>query len=250
MFKEYGELSTLLYEVTKPIGYSVNGDIEYYLEELEGITAPILEAGVGTGRMLIPLARNGLRVDGVDMSAEMLARCKLNIENHGVIANLYEQDLTNMSLQDKYGAIIMPTGSFCLLPKRQVNDVLMSFYEHLVNGGKIVIDIELPADFKKGETSSYSRSLSDDTGILFTSFSEEIDWLNQKVKYIHKYELLRNGEVQKAEVSHFILYWYSAQEFEMLLQNAGFADIKYKIGYGVDEQSQLITFIATKKTTM
>lgn len=27
MFKEYGELSTKLYEITKPVGYSMSGDI-------------------------------------------------------------------------------------------------------------------------------------------------------------------------------------------------------------------------------
>lgn len=35
MFKEYGELSTKLYEITKPVGYSMGGDIEYYYEKLK-----------------------------------------------------------------------------------------------------------------------------------------------------------------------------------------------------------------------
>ncbi|MCL2674642.1 MAG: class I SAM-dependent methyltransferase [Defluviitaleaceae bacterium] len=250
MFKEYGELSSLLYEATKPVGRSINGDIEYYIKELEGITNPILEAGVGTGRMLIPLAKSGLKIDGVDISAEMLARCRLNMENHSASAKLYEQDLTRMSLPHKYGAIMMPTGSFCLLPKEQAGDVLASFYEHLAVGGKIVIDIELPADFRKGETNSYSTHLSGGTGILFTSYSEDIDWLAQRVRYIHKYELLRNGEVQETEVSNFTLHWYGVQEFEMLLQKVGYSDIRYEVGYGVDEQSQLITFTGTKKTAV
>ena len=29
MFKEYGELSTILYKHTKPVGYSIDGDIEH-----------------------------------------------------------------------------------------------------------------------------------------------------------------------------------------------------------------------------
>ena len=247
MFKEYGELSTALYEATKPVGYSINGDIEYYLKELKGISSTILEAGVSTGRMLIPLVHNGLKVDGVDISPEMLERCRLNMENHGVSADLYEQDLTNMSLLNKYDVIIMPTGSFCLLPKEKAVGVLTSFYEHLIYGGKIIIDLELPANFRKGEVSSYSKPLSGDTGILFTSFSEDIDWLAQKVKYIHKYELLRSGEVQKTEVSHFTLYWYGIAEFTMLLRSVGFTDIRYEIDYGIDEQSQLVTFKATKR---
>jgi hypothetical protein len=49
MFNEYGKLSTMLYEHTKPIGYSINGDIEYYSEKLKNLSGRVLEAGVGTG---------------------------------------------------------------------------------------------------------------------------------------------------------------------------------------------------------
>ena len=246
MFKEYGELSTILYELTKPTGHSVGGDIEYYYEKLKNIDAPILEAGVGTGRVLIPLVRKGLTVDGVDISSEMLAQCKINMEKHGVNANLYQKDLVDMLLPRKYGAIIMPTGSFCLLPKERARDALTSFFNHLNIGGRVIIDLELPADFKKGETISYSKPLSDDMGILLTNFSESIDWVAQKTQYIHKYELLKNGEVQKTEISNFTLYWYGISEFEMLLQSIGFAEIQYELGYGVDKQASLVTFTAVR----
>ena len=72
MFVEYGKLSTKLYEITKPVGKSIDGDIEYYYEKLKSIEGPILEAGVGTGRMLIPFIQKGLNVEGVDLSEEML----------------------------------------------------------------------------------------------------------------------------------------------------------------------------------
>ena len=53
--QEYGQLSAFFYELTKPVGYSIEGDIEYYSRQLAGILGRVLEAGVGTGRMLIPL---------------------------------------------------------------------------------------------------------------------------------------------------------------------------------------------------
>jgi SAM-dependent methyltransferase len=40
---------------------------------LAGTAAPVLEVGVGTGRIAIPLAEAGFRVVGVDLSAPMLA---------------------------------------------------------------------------------------------------------------------------------------------------------------------------------
>jgi SAM-dependent methyltransferase len=43
-------------------------------EQLAGLTAPVLEIGVGTGRIAVPIADAGLQVLGVDLSAQMLAR--------------------------------------------------------------------------------------------------------------------------------------------------------------------------------
>jgi len=249
MFKEYGELSAILYEYTKPVGRSIGGDIEYYSKKLRYVTGLILEAGVGTGRMIIPLIQQGLKVDGVEISPEMLAKCRANMEKCGVGAELYRQDLTEMSLPNKYDAIIMPTGSFCLLPKRLVSDVLVSFFKHLNLGGKIVIDLLLPTDFKKGETESYGYEMSDGTGILFTSFSEDIDWVTQKTSYIHRYELLRDGKILNTEISNFTLYWYGIYEFEMLLGSAGYSEIRHEIGYGTDIRSPVVTFTAVRETS-
>ena len=44
-----------------------------FLAELAG-TRPALEFGVGTGRIAVPLSRAGVRVHGIDLSPEMVAR--------------------------------------------------------------------------------------------------------------------------------------------------------------------------------
>jgi len=247
MFKEYGELGAVVYELTKPPGTSFNGDIEYYSKKLSDVKGAILEAGVGTGRMLIPLIQKGFKVDGVDLSSEMLDKCRENIEKYNVSANIYKQDLTKLSLPKKYDAVIMPTGSFCLLTKEFAEDVLISLYNHLEDGGKFIVDIIFPEDFIKGETISRNYPLSDGTGILYTSFSCGIDWVLQKASHIIRYELLKDGEIQRTEVSDFCLHWYGLWEFEMLLKTAGFVDISYEVGYGDTNDSSLISFTGYKK---
>ncbi|MCL2620871.1 MAG: class I SAM-dependent methyltransferase [Defluviitaleaceae bacterium] len=246
MFKEYGKISTILYEHTKPVGCSIGGDIEFYAESLKGVSGAVLEAGVGTGRVLIPLIQQGFVVDGVDLSAEMLEQCKANLQSHNVTANIYQQNLTDMSLPMKYGAVIMPAGSFCLLPRDLVGKVLDNFFEHLEHGGKVIIDLLLPTDFREGSVDVYDYPMSNGTGILFTSYSKTMDWTTQKTAYVHKYELLKDGEIQETEVSHFVLQWYGIQEFEMMLGLAGFTEINHVIGYGKDQPSP-ITFTAIKR---
>ena len=248
MFKEYGELSTKLYQLKYPPGHSLGGDMLYYTQQLAGMPGPVLEAGVGTGRMLVPLLRQGLDVDGVDLSPDMLKQCKANLSQNRLQTNLYNQDLTKLKLPRKYGAIIMPTGSFCLLPRDVVKAALVGFYNHLLPGGKFVFDAIFPDDFKKGETFCKTYPLEDGAGILYTNFSDEIDWVEQKTSHVIRYELVKDGEVQKAELSGFTLYWYGMWELEMLLENAGFVDIKSEFGYGKDEDKSVLTFFATKGT--
>ncbi len=245
MFKEYGELSTMLYEHTKPVGFSIDGDIEYYTEKLKNLSGRVLEAGVGTGRMLIPLIKYGITIDGVDISAEMLLQCKANMEKHNVTAELYEQDLTALSLPHKYDAIIMPAGSFCLLPRERIQEVLALFHNHLNIGGKVIIDLEMPSHFKEGRADTSSFPITDDTGILLSVVNGKIDWIAQKTSSVNIYELVEKGEVTKTEISNFTLYWYGISEFEMRLTLAGFKDCVYETGYG-NNQSEIVTFIAFK----
>ncbi|WP_130860339.1 class I SAM-dependent DNA methyltransferase [Gracilibacillus phocaeensis] len=246
MFKEYGELSTKLYEHTKPIGHSIDGDIEYYEQKLTDRQGPILEAGVGTGRMLIPFLKKGIAIDGVDLSFDMLDQCKKNMQTHQVDTNLYQQDLMQLSLPQTYDTIIMPTGSFCLLPKDQIELLLQNLYHSLKKGGQFIFDISLPTDFKANETEINSYALTKNSGILFTSISEDINWIEQHVSYIHKYELLDQGAIQQTEISHFTLFWYGLNELKMLLENAGFNSVDDEIDYGKAKNGSIVTFIAEK----
>ena len=246
MFIEYGELSTKFYELTKPIGASVGGDLEYYYQRLENVEGKILEAGVGTGRVMIPFIKKGLLMVGVDLSHQMLAQCKANLAKEGLEAALFLGNLTGLELFDKYKAIIMPTGSFCLLPKANVKEILDSFYDHLEDGGKLIVDLEFPLWFAQNEVAVNHCLIDEETGILFTSTAQAMDWHSQKVSYVHRYDLVCKGYIQKTEISNFVLYWYGLDEFAMFLEKSGFSNIDYEVGYGKDPKASLFTFFAEK----
>ena len=245
MFNDYGELSTLFYDYTKPVGFSIDGDIEYYYEKLKNIQGPILEAGVGTGRILIPFIKKGMKLEGVDLSDSMLKLCEKNMKNHQVRGKLYKQDLSNLVLPQTYDGIIMPTGSFCLLPRENIQKVLGGFYSHLNIGGKLMVDLEIPSHFKEGKVEARTIFLNENEKIVLATTNGKIDWMAQKTSAVNKYDLVEKGRVKKTQMEKFILYWYGIEEFEMRLAQAGYKNIEYEIGYGTN-QSSLITFTAYK----
>src|SRR5205823_3021876 len=55
-----------------PWSRSVVEDVSFYVEEAVRCGGPVLELGVGTGRVAIPVAAAGIRVVGVDLSGGML----------------------------------------------------------------------------------------------------------------------------------------------------------------------------------
>lgn len=83
MLAYYNRLSSEVYDIDKYIGLSF-GDVEFYRERLASCKGNILEPGVGTGRILIPLLEKGFEVDGFDISEDMLEICRNNCESRGL----------------------------------------------------------------------------------------------------------------------------------------------------------------------
>lgn len=232
MYSHYGKLCSEFYDFTKPVGKSISGDIEYYLERLKDTTGRILEAGVGTGRMLIPLFEKGFVVDGIDSSSDMLEYCKKNCKKYRFNPNLYHMKLEDMQLPYKYEAIIMPTGSFCLLETRTAAiHTLYQFKDHLSDGGRLIFDIELPSQFKEGDIFSTAINLSDREGITLESKSIEMDWINQKTITQIKYEKWCEGKLVDTELQQFVMSWYGIEEMKMILEEIGFQNISFSSGY-------------------
>ncbi|MCR2821457.1 class I SAM-dependent methyltransferase [Lederbergia panacisoli] len=232
MFSHYGKLCTEFYDFTKPVGKSINGDLEYYFERLKHVKGRILEAGVGSGRFLIPLLEKGYVVDGLDYSADMLKSCRSRCENRGLNPELFEGKLEDFNLPYKYEAIIMPTGTFCLLETREAAiNALTCFKSHLLPGGKIIVDLALPKDFKVGDISTSVISLSNGEGITLESQSIEIDWVRQRTVTHLKYEKWKEGRLIDTELQRLVMSWYGIEEFKLILNEIGFKNISISSEY-------------------
>ncbi len=251
MFSFYGSLSTEVYDLDKPIGRSF-GDVEYYRERLKGCTGKILEPAVGTGRILIPLLEAGLNVDGIDCSEDMLSLCKKYCKERNLYSELQIEDMSSFNLQNKYDAVILPTGSFLLIKDREDSiRALKCFYEHLRKDGRLIVDIFLQTDFKPGTISTRTWETLNGDLITLEEKHVEINPIKQYTVSHMKYEKWRDKKLIETELEYFLLSWYGVEEFKKLLENIGFSDIVISSDYQYNiyptNGDQIITFEAYKR---
>lgn len=246
----YRKLSSEVYEIDKYVGRSF-GDVEFYYDRLKEVKGKVLEPGVGNGRILIPLFQQGLDIEGLELSESMLQFLKKNCEERNIHPKMYQMDMTNFSIDQKYQAIIVPTGSFLLLNHLdQAFDALNCFYNHLDKGGRLIIDIFLPTDYTKGFISK--RVFTNEEKDLFTLEETlvEIDQVQQVNTYHNRYEKWRNGQLLDSELEIFPLKWYGIVEFQLILEKVGFEILTisadYNYGQLPTKDSQLITFEGKK----
>ncbi|ACT01544.1 class I SAM-dependent methyltransferase [Paenibacillus sp. JDR-2] len=256
-FSHYGELCTEVYDLTKKVGQSLSGDIEYYREKLKPCKGRILEAMVGSGRVIIPLLESGLIVDGVDYSPQMLASCRYRCEERGFTPDLYKANLQELSLPHKYEAIIIPGGSFLLIEQREESiQALNRLYEHLEPGGKLILDLFLPDNnYNSAELGQWDGTatyhLPNGDIITMEGKNVEVDlFFNQyRVSYL-KYEKWRDGELIQTELQRFALRWYGVEEFKLILESVGFSNVTvcadFEDGKKPSSGNQKFVYQATK----
>ncbi len=131
-------------------------DAEYadYMEDLPALQAyaqrtdgPLLELGCGTGRLLVPLARAGYAVTGVDLSPEMLtiAREKQVAADLGERVTLIEGDYATAALGGPYRLAFCVMNTFLhLITIEEQVAALRHWRQHLAPRGLLVLDLFHP----------------------------------------------------------------------------------------------------------
>jgi SAM-dependent methyltransferase len=117
----------------------------------------LLELGCGTGRVLLPLARAGHEVVGIDVSEHMLAhgRAKLQLETREVRdrVTLLDADMTSFELPGRFAQIFCAFGTFHhLTTVGEQLACLERCRQHLLPGGTLVLDLINPDPATKDES--------------------------------------------------------------------------------------------------
>ena len=76
---------------------------------------PVLDVGCATGRLLLDFMAEGIDIDGVDQSPEILQICREKADRAGLSPHLYCQAMESLELPRTYSTLLIPSSSFQLL---------------------------------------------------------------------------------------------------------------------------------------
>jgi SAM-dependent methyltransferase len=196
-------------ELYDPWSASVVEDVAFYLEEARRSGGPVLELGVGTGRIAVPIAADGIRVVGVDSSRAMLDVCARRAALAGVELDLRVGDLREPPVEERVPLVICPFRSVLHMHTDADRlSVLRAAHDRLVLGGRFVFDVFTPDAADIAQT--HDRWLEREPGIFeHALWDESARTLTLTV---------RDDERETT----MALAWLSPDEWRNLLEQAGF----------------------------
>ncbi len=204
-------------------------DLNLYTNFAELCGSPVLELACGSGRLLVPLAREGYELTGVDSSARMLKLAQEALEQAGVAAQctLVQESMSKMRLGQKFRLAFIALGSFGHVCSRQEQrQTLAAVRNHLVPNGKFILDIS-NADARymehlSGQVLHQGTWQREDGALLSHLVSPASSPTKHLLELTHFYEEHRQGEAVRRTVITTHLYLFERNEVELLLEEAGF----------------------------
>jgi SAM-dependent methyltransferase len=194
-----------------PWSRSVVEDVSFYVEEARRAAPPVVELGVGTGRIAVPIAAEGIPVIGVDSSKGMLDVCRERASLAGVerLVELRLGDLRTPPVEERVELVVCPFRAYLHLQTDEERvAALRAARELLVPGGRLIFDVFRPGPDDIAET--HGRWLEREPKIY-----ERADW-DTGARTLTLSVRGPDGETTMS------LAWLSHREWRELLERAGF----------------------------
>ncbi len=132
-----------VYDVWTETAAAARSNRQFYVDAYLAAGGPVVELGVGDGRIAVEAAARGCRVIGVDVSPVMLRRCRQRAEEAGVgnRIELLEADFRTFHIDEAAALVTLPyhsIGHLTSLPAKE--QVARHVFSQLRPGGRFIFD--------------------------------------------------------------------------------------------------------------
>lgn len=232
-FKDYRAPVAEFYDEVVP--YRERQDVGLFVELAKESGGAVLEMGCGTGRVLIPTARAGIEIVGLDLSDAMLGICRQNLlaEPQEVRdkVQLAQGDMCTFDAGRVFNLVTIPFRPYQHLAT--VDDqmrCLINAHRHLRVGGRLVFDLFNPllasliADDIGEETKDGPPFTMKDGRIVQRYARTTSRDLFKQIVSVDLVYRVKHPDSHEETLTHSILMRYSFRyEVEHLLARCGFS---------------------------
>jgi SAM-dependent methyltransferase len=208
----------------------------------------LLDLACGTGELSVRFAKEGLKVTGIDLSADMLAVAQAKAEDEGVRIPFFEQNMVDLVGQGQFDII----GIFCdsLNYLQSEDDVVLTFanvYEHLNEGGVFFFDVHSIFKITEGFINQTFALNEDHLAYIWNSFPGDFP---NSVEHELSFFVLdgRTGKYDRFDELH-LQRTFPIQQYSKWLTDAGFELLEISADFEKTEpqtDSERIFFVARK----
>jgi SAM-dependent methyltransferase len=218
-----------IYSIWTATAASAQANQAFYVDAYLATDGPVVELGVGDGRLAVEAARRGCAMVGVDLSPAMLELCRARAERAGVIdrLTLLQADFRAFTLAEPAALIALPYHSLGhLLTLDAKREAIRHIHAQLRPGGRFVFDdfvvtperldrlrqVQLRATYR---TAGGSEAL-----LWVTSLVDEASQSMRVVTW--EDELDADNSLHRRRYRFLSLSWLDPAEARQLLEQAGF----------------------------
>ena len=213
-------------------------DITWYIEYCKKHDLnKVLELGIGTGRVAIPMAQSGIEVWGVDKSLSMLNELKSKTEHIGIRnINVVFQDICSMQIGQTFNIALVPFCTFnFLLSSKEQKLALWRLKKHLTNNAIVIFDLLTVNTFPHGnrdDSFSFYRADEADNKKVEMYIKNQFDQSSQIFSQNRLFKISSSDGIDTVNLIVRNRFFFLG-EFELLLNSCG-----YKIAHVYGDYNQ------------
>lgn len=216
---------------------------------------PSLEIGCGSGRLLLPLLKNGCPIEGVEISADMVELFRSNAEKANLEASVHHGDICEFETEQKFDRVSIPAFTLQLLNRNDVPALFKKLSDITTDEGKIYFTVFIPWAEIAGELDEniwyedhQAKLENGNSAKCKTKFT--INRLQQFLQRRHHYTITNKSGKKQEHRSQQTVQWYTLPELTALLREGGWKIEQFitDLTPDMDEDSNahLLTIIAEK----